>query len=317
MFKRFRTSKLFCALLTLLIVLPPELLAIKFSALRGSYGALLFFGVPFSLGFVSVLLYEELAGPNAVGGMSVALLATLLSGSFLLIAGWEGVICLLIVLIIAVPFTLLGAGFGILILGLRRSRTLAACLVFLMPMLAPQESHWHMGPEQFTVQTSIEIAAPPEKVWPHVVSFPAIGEAPNSIFFRSGVAYPMETTISAQGLGAKRTCIFTTGAAEEVVDVWDKPHCLHFTVLSQPPLMREKSWVPDLQTEHIKSEYVRSREGQFDLIALPNGHTLLRGTSWYDLKYRPTAYWHLWTDAMVHRIHMRVLEHIKAEVEKD
>jgi len=316
MFKRYRTSKLFCALLTLLIVLPPELLAIKFSALRGSYGALLFLGIPFSLGFVSVLLYEKLAGPHTVGGISVALLATLLCGSFLLIVGWEGIICLLIVLIIAVPFTLLGAVFGILILGLRRSRTLAACLIFLMPMLAPQERHWHDGPEHFTVQTSIEIAAPPEKVWPYVVSFPAIGGQPKSIFFRSGVAYPLETTISAQGPGATRTCIFTTGAAQEVVDIWDKPHRLHFTVLSQPPLMHETSWVPDLQTEHIKSEYVRSREGQFDLIALPNGHTLLRGTSWYDLKYHPAAYWHLWTDAMVHRIHMRVLEHIKEEAER-
>jgi hypothetical protein len=316
MFKQLRKSKFLCALLVLLIVLPPELLAIKWAAVSGSYGALLFLGVPFSLGFVSVILYDKLAGQHTTGGISVALLATFLCGTFLLAAGWEGVVCMAIVFVIATPFSLLGAALAIALLSLRRNPTMAACLVFVLPVLAPTERNWYASPEHFRVETSIEIAAPPEKVWDHVVSFPWIREEPHSFFFRAGVAYPVATTIDVQALGATRTCIFTTGAAKETVDVWDKPHRLHFTVLSQPPLMREKSWVPDLKTEHIKSEYVRSREGQFDLIALPNGHTLLRGTSWYDLKYRPTSYWHLWTDAMVHRIHMRVLEHIKQEVER-
>jgi Polyketide cyclase / dehydrase and lipid transport len=316
MFRRFLGSKLFCALLTILLVLPPELLAIKFAAIRGSYGALLFLGIPLSLGFVSVLLYEKLAGPHAAGGISVALLATLLCGSFLLVAGWEGIVCLLIVFIIATPFSLLGAAAAILLLRLRRTRMMAACVVLLMPVLAPQERSWHGGPEQFTVQTSIEIAAPPEKVWPLVVEFPLITEPPSAALFRAGVAYPLETKISGSGVGVTRECIFTTGTAEEVVDIWDQPHRLHFNVLKQPALMHESSWVPDLQTEHIKSEYVRSRAGQFDLIALPNGHTLLQGTSWYELKYWPSSYWRLWTDAIVHRIHTRVLEHIKLEAEK-
>lgn len=315
MFEKPIYARVGCALLTIAIVLPPELLAIKLAAVRGSYGALLFLGVPFSLGFVSVLLYEKIAGPRASGGTAVALIATALCGSFLLVAGWEGMVCLMIAFLIATPFTLLGAGLGHLILKFRRNRAIAASLVFAMPLGAPMEHNWHKQPEHFQVETSIEIAAPPDKVWDHVVSFPPIRETPNSIFFRAGVAYPTETTVDRHELGATRTCVFTTGAAKEVIDIWDQPHRLHFTVLTQPPLMREKSWVPDLQTEHIKSEYVRSREGQFDLVALPNGHTLLRGTSWYDLTYRPTTYWHLWTDAMVHRIHMRVLEHIKAEVE--
>jgi hypothetical protein len=315
MFRLTRSSKLVSALLTAFIVLPPELLAIKLAAVKGSYGAFLFLGIPFSLGFVAVLLYAKLAGGGGEGGISVALLATLLCGLCLFVFGWEGIFCLVIAFIIAAPFTLLGAAVGLYFVRLRRNSSLAACLILLVPALAPQEHRWHSA-EHFQVQTSIEIAAPPERVWPLVVSFPKIASPASGTLAWAGIAYPMETTIDGQGVGVTRRCVFTTGVAEEVVDVWDAPRRLRFTVLRQPPLMSETSWVPDLKTEHIKSEYAQSRAGQFDLIALPNGHTLLRGTSWYDLQYWPSSYWHLWTDAMVHRIHMRVLEHIKAEVER-
>lgn len=315
MFNRRFGAKLFCAAMTVLAVLPPGLLVVYLAAKHGSYGAFLFLGVPFSLGFVSVLLYEKLAGPGARGSVGVALLATLFAGSFLFIAGWEGLVCLLIVYVIALPFTLAGVAAAMLVLRSRRHRTAAACLALMMPMMAPHERQWHSGPEHFTVRTSIEIAAPPEKIWPYVVSFPTFDEPAKGLLRYAGAAYPVQATVSGEGVGVERYCVFTTGTAKEIVDVWDQPHRLHFRVLNQPPLMHETSWVPDLKTEHLKSEYVRSREGQFDLIALPNGHTLLQGTSWYDLSYWPTSYWHLWTDALVHGIHKRVLEHIKEEAE--
>jgi hypothetical protein len=31
----------------------------------------------------------------------------------------------------------------------------------------------------------------------------------------------------------------------------------------------------------------------------------------------PQAYWHLWSDYIIHQIHMRVLEHIRVEVERN
>ena len=140
-------------------------------------------------------------------------------------------------------------------------------------------------------------------------------EKPNSPILQTGIAYPVHATISGQGVGAVRECVFTTGAFEEPIDVWDEPHRLHFSVAKQPPVMNEMSWVPNLQPEHITREYLRSRKGQFLLTQLPNGHTLLEGTTWYELQYWPSSYWHLWSDAIIHRIHMRVLNHIKEEVE--
>jgi hypothetical protein len=38
-----------------------------------------------------------------------------------------------------------------------------------------------------------------------------------------------------------------------------------------------------------------------------------RGSTWYELDLAPQAYWSIWSDLLVHRIHRRVLEHIRRE----
>jgi hypothetical protein len=44
---------------------------------------------------------------------------------------------------------------------------------------------------------------------------------------------------------------------------------------------------------------------------------LIEGTSWYSHGLEPAEYWRLWTDYIVHGVHRRVLEHIKAMAEAD
>jgi hypothetical protein len=40
-----------------------------------------------------------------------------------------------------------------------------------------------------------------------------------------------------------------------------------------------------------------------------------RGSTWYELRLAPEPYWQLFSDYLIHRIHNRVLQHIKAETE--
>ena len=61
---------------------------------------------------------------------------------------------------------------------------------------------------------------------------------------------------------------------------------------------------------HLDSAF-RSTRGEFELQKLPGGRTRLVGRTWYTLDIRPHAYWTIWTDWLVHRIHHRVLRHIK------
>ena len=39
--------------------------------------------------------------------------------------------------------------------------------------------------------------------------------------------------------------------------------------------------------------------------------------TWYKLDIRPHAYWTIWSDWLIHRIHHRVLRHIKRLAEDD
>jgi hypothetical protein len=107
-----------------------------------------------------------------------------------------------------------------------------------------------------------------------------------------------------------RHCIFSTGAFVEPIEVWDEPRLLKFGVTSQPPVMDEMSPYAHLKPPHLNS-YLHSRKGQFLLTRLPDGRTLLEGTTWYENSFWPGIYWDRWSDYIIHRIHQRVLEHIK------
>jgi hypothetical protein len=60
---------------------------------------------------------------------------------------------------------------------------------------------------------------------------------------------------------------------------------------------------------------MRSKHGQFRLVALDEHRTLLEGTTWYQNYFWPQAYWRGISDSIVHDIHMRVLEHVKRQAE--
>jgi len=170
-------------------------------------------------------------------------------------------------------------------------------------------------PPTFEVRSSIEVNAPPEKVWQQVVAFSEISP-PKEWMFRAGIAYPIRAEILGTGPGAERHCIFSTGAFVEPIQVWDEPHKLKFSVTSNPSPLEE--WTPysHIDPPHLHG-FLVSNGGQFLLTPLPNGKTRLEGTTWYRHSLWPSPYWRLWSDAIIHRIHLRVLKHIRDEAEKN
>src|SRR5450755_3794492 len=107
-----------------------------------------------------------------------------------------------------------------------------------------------------------------------------------------------------------RYCVFSTGAFVEPIQVWDEPRRLKFSVTSNPPPLEE--WTPYayIEAPHLHG-FPLSEGGQFLLTPLPNGGTRLEGTTWYHHGLWPAAYWQLWSDAIIHRIHLRVLRHLR------
>jgi len=85
-------------------------------------------------------------------------------------------------------------------------------------------------------------------------------------------------------------------------------------VTANPPPMEE--WTPyrAIHPRHLNG-YLVSNGGQFLLEPLEDGRTRLSGTTWYRHSMWPEGYWKLWSDAVIHRIHLRVLRYIKARTE--
>ena len=83
--------------------------------------------------------------------------------------------------------------------------------------------------------------------------------------------------------------------------------------MQQPTPMKELS-IWDINAPHLHDYFV-SKQGQFKLTQLANGNTLVEGTTWYYNDIKPAFYWQIWSDPIIHKIHNRVLEHIKINSE--
>jgi hypothetical protein len=300
----------------LLTLVPATLLILLGAQVLKTYGWGLFLGTPFLIGFFSTLVYEY-HQPRALKdslGVTLASLG-LLSASLLLFA-IEGILCILMVAPLAIPIAFFGSWMAHEIrphAAHGMSRNLLG-LLLAVTLLMGMEKEFEPEPPLRSVTTAIDVQAPPAAVWAQVVSFSEI-PPPEELIFKSGLAYPLRAEIQGRGVGAVRHCVFTTGPFVEPITAWDEPSLLAFGVTAQPAPMEE--WTPysGIHPPHLDG-YFLSQKGQFRLTRLPGGGTRLEGTTWYTHRLWPTAYWGLWSDAVLHRIHGRVLQHVKRLAEE-
>jgi uncharacterized membrane protein YhaH (DUF805 family) len=281
-----------------------------------SYGSALFFGTPLVAGAVSAFLFNRPVRRSLIATIVQSTLMMFLCCCAFLLVGMEGAICIIMAVPILFPVGWMGAVIGrsIAIETLRprrESRGMMWCLGCL-PMLAAVEGLL-VPKSTFAVKTAIDIKAEPATVWQQVIAFPDITEEP-AWFFRTGISSPLRARIEGSGVGAIRYCEFTTGVFVEPITVWDEPHRLAFDVSEQPEPMFELTPYRHIHPPHLNGTF-RSTQGEFLLEPMPNGATRLTGTTWYELQMYPHAYWTLWSDELVHQIHLRVLRHIREEAE--
>ncbi len=279
------------------------------------YGVALFLGTPILVGVVSAFLYNRPYPRNLGSSLLVAELAIFLCGIAVLLFAFEGIICLAMLYPVAAVMGLLGGLIGYAVAVMTPSRATALSLpIALLPLATGAELNYRPTPE-YEVVSSVEINAPPRQVWPYVVGFSELPPPPDW-YFRLGIAYPKRATIEGNSVGAVRRCEFSTGAFVEPITVWDEPRRLAFDVESQPPPMHELSPYRHVHPPHLDG-YLRCQRGEFRLIELPNGLTRLEGSTWYKFEMYPQDYWTLWSDLCIHRIHRRVLNHIKELSEQE
>jgi hypothetical protein len=284
------------------------------------YGWGLFIGVPFCLGLFSVLVYGYHA-PRSYGScIAIACFSVLVAGALLVALAIEGIFCIAMAMPVVFPLAMVGGSIGYFLQ--RRPGALAAApgayliVLVIAPMIMGAEAFGPQIPPIYEVRTQIEIAAPPALVWQRLVTFPAL-PPPKEWPFRLGIAFPIRSQLHGEGVGARRECQFSSGQFAEPIVGWEENRRLRFTIAQAPLLMEEWSPWGHISTRHIDEHYFRAHDAEFTLTPLANGNTLLTGVSRYENWMWPSAYWRLWTDAIVHDIHLRVFRFVKETAEAD
>jgi hypothetical protein len=280
------------------------------------YGFALFVGLPVYCGVLPVVIYSHRQVRSHWEAIGIACLTLLFVGVAVIVFALDGLICILMAAPLACLLSFAGALIANAIMQSRhKTHNIAPMLLAcaLLPFMVGFEARCDLPPPTSVVVSSIDIAATPETIWKFIPAIPAIPDAPEPIF-RTGLAYPLSSEMQGTGVGSKRLCILSTGPLRETITAWEPGQLLRFDVNSCPPSMHELSIYHDLHTVHLEN-FMVSEWGQFKLIPLDAGHTRLEGTSQYHNRMWPSQYWLPISDFIVHRIHLRVLNFIKAEAE--
>ena len=277
----------------------------------GVYGWGVFVALPFCLGMASVLIYTYHEPRPLLGCVLVSAISVLIVGILLFAFAVEGIICLLMAIPVATPLAILGGMFGYLLQrgGRLASQSPMMLLLAIMPIAATSiEKTSRFEPPESTVQTTIVIRAPVEKVWHNLIAFTDLPQS-DEWLFRLGVSQPIRAVIDGTGVGALRQCLFTTGTFVERVEAWEENRYFAFSVVSGAEAMREFSPY-DIRPRHLEGYFV-PENAEFHLISNDDGTITLSGTSRYRNAMWPAPYWRLWSDMIIHQVHLQVFEHIR------
>jgi len=279
----------------------------------GTYGWGVFVALPFCFGLFSVLIYSYHERRALNSCLAVSMLSVGIVALALFAFAIEGLVCIAMALPIAMPLAIFGGAIGFLTQrhqAIQRQAPSAMLLMLAVPLcVMTSEAINPSEPLRTSVRTTIRIEAPAAKIWKNLIAFPDV-ERPPSALLRYGVAYPVHAVLHGEGVGAIRECLFSTGTFVERVDVWEEGKRFGFTVISGPEGMRELSPYA-IHPRHLHG-YFAPESAEFRLVPNPDGSTQLEGISWYRNSMWPAAYWRLWSDAVLHQVHMRVFEHVKA-----
>ena len=279
----------------------------------GVYGYALFLGSPFVVGAVTAFLANRPRDVGARATLVIVTLAMIRGGVGLIAFALEGVVCIVMAMPFAIVMGLIGGlfGRGIAIAGKDPIESTVFAVAFLPALLAVERLATHEI--AFDSVESVVVAAPPPAVWRAVVEMGPIPEPP-SLPFRLGIAYPIDGKILGMGVGALRKGYFSTGIAFERITVWRPGRELRFTVLSDPPMMRELSPYKDVRAPHLLG-YYHTGDADFTITPLPGGTSRLSLRTQQTLKLEPSFYWLPFAEWAVRENKLRVLSHFQRRAE--
>lgn len=238
--------------------------------------------------------------------------------TFFLTMRWLGIEDLLCLLILGVPFFVLGT-LGALVFKLiklyrqKKKNTLLA--LFLLPFLfAPLEEMLHTPSQEYQVVSEVLVQASPEEIWPQIIRVPEIAESEYKagMFNKLGIPRPMEATLTREEIGGQRVGFFEGGLRfYETIQVWEPYQRVAFDIALDLETVR-----PKVFDQHVlQGNYFKFVNASYELERKEEGSTLLRLTSGYSLSSKVNFYGKFWGDWILGDFQDRLLEVVKHRCE--
>ncbi|MEO5772817.1 MAG: hypothetical protein ABIQ32_01685 [Sphingomicrobium sp.] len=288
-------------------------LAVLISAVTfGAYGWGLFVGTPLIVGLTTAYLANRRLLLSAGKTTNLVIAAAALGSLALIMFALEGLVCVILVSPLGAFAAAIGGWVGREIAIKRHHGGKSLYCIALLPLAFAAEA---ATPPAALIMSSesLEIAAPPERVWEATIA-PGRIDVPANAVARAGLAYPLGSRIRGSGVGAIRLGLFSTGTAIERVTEWKPGKRLTFEVLQQPPAMEEMSPYRRVHAPHVHG-YFETGETRFEMHGLANGKTRLMITAAHRLRIDPLPYWEPIARWAIRENCRRVLEDIRLKAE--
>lgn len=271
--------------------------------------------VPLVVGFLTVALAP--GGQRMPNAVTLPLITCVACLGFVLAAGLEGIICVILIAPVFLFFSVVG---GLMGRGLRtfaRSRRMYASGVATMLLLpyaaAPLENQVPLPDTRRTVVTSTVIRADAATVWRNVVRPTGIRPEENQVRLahRIGFPNPVSATLSHEGLGGSRFAIFERGVLlRETVTEWVPERRMAFTI-------NPAHIPPRALDEHVAigGPFFDVTDGAYEIVPLDGGRVELRLTTTHRLSTHFNVYAGFWTELLMRQIQENLLHVIRTRAE--
>lgn len=267
--------------------------------------------VPLAIGILTILWGK--AEPGWIDALLIPWIPTLLTIGSALLLLWEGLICIVVWLPLALACASVGGLIGKAARSVGRRGTVAFAAALLPVVFAPVENQFEDPVETRVVHDQITIEASAAAVWREIREVRPIDERElgESLAYRIGFPRPIEARLEGDGVGSVRYARFEGGVTfVERVTEWEENESLAFTI--------DASAVPSTTFDQhvaVGGRYFDVLSGRYEIEVVGPDRVVLHLTSDQRLGTRFNGYTQLWTDRFMSDIQATILAVVKARAE--
>lgn len=275
------------------------------------------FGLPLVLGAIPVMLSTKAQLKSFLEYLIVPWITVISFIYLALVSGYEGFICLVI---IVGPFVLLGS-LGAFIFRLIKLRSkgddskrlyislaLPLFILFFESLVTPTD---YFG----TVTTKMIVYADQQTVWEGIKNVKSISadEIQPHFIHQIGIPKPLNGELDFEGIGATRSITWEKGLAfKEVVTNWDEGRGFTYDIVVNP-----NDIPPKTLDEHVMvgGQYFDAVRGSYSIRTIGDFEQEVTLTSTYRITSTVNFYGKFWTNFIFDDFHEMILEVVKERCE--